>query len=225
MSVMDVIRARHSVRSYEERGLSNEEASRLQGIVSRCAEESGLNIQLVTDNPEAFQVIARFGVIRGASAHVAFVAKGVESDEAIGYWGQRIVLAAQEMGLNTCWVMLMARKKSKAKVPAGMGIRIGIAVGYGKTQGTPHKSKPAEELIAVEGDTSAPQWFKTAGEAAMLAPTAVNHQNFRITLLADDQTVRAETKPSGTNVIDLGIVKRNFEEAANETGAVWKWER
>ena len=225
MGSLDTIRARHSVRSYEERGLSKEDAAKLQDIVSRCAKESGLDIQLVTGNPEAFHVVARFGVIRGASTHVAFVAKGNESDEAIGYWGQKIVLAAQEMGLNTCWVMMMARKKSKAKVPAGMRIRIGIAVGYGKNQGTPHKSKPVDELIAVEGNAPAPQWFEVAAEAAMLAPTAVNHQNFRITLLADGQTVRAETKPSGTNVIDLGIVKRNFEEAANETGATWKWEK
>ncbi len=224
MSTLDAIRARHSVRSYEERGLSDKDEATLRSLVSRCAKESGLDIQLVTDNPEAFQVVARFGVIRGASAHIAFVAKGNESDEAIGYWGQKIVLAAQEMGLNTCWMMIMARKKSRAKVSAGMRIRIGIAVGYGKTQGAPHKSKPTDELIAVEGSEPAPQWFEVAAEAAMLAPTAVNHQNFRITLLADGQTVRAETKPSGTNIIDLGIVKRNFEEAANETGATWKWE-
>ena len=224
MGSLDTIRARHSVRSYEERGLSKEDAAKLRSVVSRCAKESGLDIQLVTDNPEAFQVVARFGVIRGASTHVAFVTKGNESDEAIGYWGQKIVLAAQEMGLNTCWVMMMARKKSKAKVPAGMRIRIGIAVGYGKNQGTPHKSKPVDELVAVEEGTPTPQWFETAAEAAMLAPTAMNHQNFHITLLADGQTVRIETKPSGANVIDLGIVKRNFEEAANETGATWGWE-
>ena len=207
MGSLDTIRARHSVRSYEERGLSKEDAAKLRSVVSRCAKESRLDIQLVTDNPEAFQVVARFGVIRGASTHVAFVTKGNESDEAIGYWGQKIVLAAQEMG------------------PAGMRIRIGIAVGYGKSQGTPHKSKPVDELVAVEEGTPTPQWFETAAEAAMLAPTAMNHQNFHITLLADGQTVRIETKPSGANVIDLGIVKRNFEEAANETGATWGWEK
>lgn len=62
-------------------------------------------------------------------------------------------------------------------------------------------------------------------EAAQLAPTAMNNQNFKITLLSDGKTVRIEAPQSGLNVIDEGIVRRNFEIAANEAGADWRWER
>ena len=75
------------------------------------------------------------------------------------------------------------------------------------------------------GESGLPAWFVTAMEAAQLAPTAVNAQNFHITLRADGKTVTARaTKEGGWSAIDLGIVRRNFEEAANETGADWRWE-
>lgn len=75
------------------------------------------------------------------------------------------------------------------------------------------------------GADALPAWFATAMEAAQLAPTAVNAQNFHITLRADGKTVSARaTKEGAWSAIDLGIVRRNFEEAANETGADWRWE-
>lgn len=224
MSVMKTIRARHSVREYEAGPLEEGVRERLQTVIDECARQSGLDIQLVTDNPEAFQIVGGIGLVRGAEAHIDFVAEGSASDEAIGYWGQRIVLAAQEMGLNTCWVAMMARKKSKAKLRSGASVRLGIAVGRGKTNGSPRRTKSVDALSVVECG-EAPAWFAVAMEAAQLAPTAINGQHFRITLRADGRTVKAEaTKKRGWCTVDLGIVKRNFEEAANESGADWVWE-
>ena len=224
MSIMDTIRARHSVRDYEGRPIEGDTLGRLSSVVDDCVQRSGLDIQLVMDNPEAFQLVGGIGLVRGATSHIAFVAEGSASDEAIGYWGQRIVLSAQEMGLNTCWVAMMARKKSKARLRPGASVRLGVAVGYGKNQGFPRKTKPASALGVVEcGET--PSWFSVAMEAAQLAPTAINGQNFLITLRSDGRTVHAQaTRKRGWATVDLGIVKRNFEEAANELGADWAWE-
>lgn len=168
-------------------------------------------------------------MIRGCHTHVAFVvddgkARGVADDEAIGYWGQKIVLAAQDMGLNTCWCALCSRKKSRAVVAPGKKIRLIIAVGHGKTQGFSRKTKSVEALSSVEC-AKVPAWFAAAMEAAQLAPTAMNNQNFKITLLSDGKTVRIDAPQSGLNVIDEGIVRCNFEIAANEAGADWRWER
>ena len=223
-SMLDVIRARHSVREYHDRPIDPDTLAALQAVVDACARESGLDIQVVTDNPEAFRLVARFGLVRGATTHIAFVTDGNTQDEAVGYWGQRIVLAAQKLRLNTCWVAFIARKKSHAHVPTGKKLRIGIAVGHGKTQGAPRKTKTVEELSVVESD-AAPAWFATAMEAAQLAPTAMNNQHFLITLHADGRTVGAQaTKQGAWDTVDLGIVKRNFEEAANAVGADWRWE-
>lgn len=254
MITVETIRERHSVREYDGKPLSRAEFNALIAVVEECARESGLDIQLVGDNPEVFNVIARFGLIRGCHTHVAFVvddakARGATSganaaangateadcvemrgarrtavDEAIGYWGQKIVLAAQDMGLNTCWCALCSRKKSRAVVAPGKKIRLIIAVGHGKTQGFSRKTKSVEALSSVEC-AKAPAWFAAAMEAAQLAPTAMNNQNFKITLLSDGKTVRIDAPQSGLNVIDEGIVRCNFEIAANEAGADWRWER
>lgn len=229
MITVETIRERHSVREYDGGPLDQAEFDVLGAVVEECARESGLNIQLVGDNPEVFNVIARFGLIRGCRTHVAFVvddakAGDVAADEAIGYWGQRIVLAAQDMGLNTCWCALCSRKKSRAVVASGKKIRLIIAVGHGKTQGFSRKTKSVEALSSVEC-VKAPAWFATAMEAAQLAPTAMNNQNFKIMLLSDGKTVRIDAPQSGLNVIDEGIVRCNFEIAANEAGADWRWER
>ena len=229
MITVETIRGRHSVREYAGGPLARAEFDALGAVMEECARESGLDIQLVGDNPEVFNVIARFGLIRGCRTHVAFVvddakAGDVAADEAIGYWGQKIVLAAQNMGLNTCWCALCSRKKSRAVVAPGRKIRLIIAVGHGKTQGFSRKTKSVEALSSVEC-AKAPAWFAAAMEAAQLAPTAMNNQNFKITLLSDAKTVRIDAPQSGLNVIDEGIVRCNFEIAANEAGADWRWER
>ena len=229
MITVETIRERHSVREYDGKPLAQAEFDALGAVVEECAHESGLDIQLVGDNPEVFNVIARFGLIRWCRTHVAFVvddvkAGGVAVDEAIGYWGQKIVLAAQDMGFNTCWCALCSRKKSRAVVAPGKKVRLVIAVGHGKTQGFSRKTKSVEALSSVEC-AKVPAWFAAAMEAAQLAPTAMNNQNFKITLLCDGKTVRIEAPQSGLNVIDEGIVRRNFEIAANEAGADWRWER
>ena len=229
MITVETIRERHSVREYDGKPLARAEFDALGAMVEECARESGLDIQLVGDNPEVFNVIARFGLIRECRTHVAFVvddakAGDVAADEAIGYWGQRIVLAAQDMGLNTCWCALCSRKKSRAVVAPGKKIRLIIALGHGKTQGFSRKTKSVEALSSVEC-AKAPAWFVAAMEAAQLAPTAMNNQNFKITLLSDGKTVRIDAPQSGLNVIDEGIVRCNFEIAANEAGADWRWER
>lgn len=228
MITVETIRERHSVREYDGKPLTQDKFDALIAVVEECARESGLNIQLVGDNPEVFNVIARFGLIRGCRTHVAFVvddakAGGVAADEAIGYWGQKIVLAAQDKGLNTCWCALCSRKKSRAVVAPGKKIRLIIAVGHGKTQGFSRKTKSIEALSSVEC-AKEPAWFAAAMEAAQLAPTAMNNQNFKITLLSDGKTVRIDAPQSGLNVIDEGIVRCNFEIAANESGADWRWE-
>ena len=232
MITVETIRERHSVREYDGEPLAQVEFDALGAVVEECARESGLDIQLVGDNPEVFNVVARFGLIRGCRTHVAFVVDDAKAsdatraavDEVIGYWGQKIVLAAQDMGLNTCWCALCSRKKSRAVVAPGKKVRLVIAVGHGKTQGFPRKTKSVGALSSVEC-AKAPAWFAAAMEAAQLAPTAMNNQNFKITLLSDGKTVRIDAPQSGLNVIDEGIVRRNFEIAANEAGADWRWER
>lgn len=216
MTDLEAIRARHSVRNYYEKPLSDEDAAALRDVVDDAARQSGLNIQLLQNNPEAFDLVARFGLISGCSTCIAFVAHKHDQDETIGYWGQLIVLEAQKMGLNTCWAALFSRKRCRAICPEGTEARVVIAVGYGKTAGKPRRSKKAEDVVVVEPGAIRPAWFDDAIEAALLAPTGVNRQAFTITLAADG-TVHFAAPGNGLTLIDLGIVRRNFELAAGRS--------
>jgi hypothetical protein len=57
-----------------------------------------------------------------------------------------------------------------------------------------------------------PVWFKNGVKAAMMAPTAMNQQKFRISLEEDEPIITSGRGPM--TGIDLGIVKYNFEAAS-----------
>lgn len=131
----------------------------------------------------------------------------MDLDEKAGYFGEKIVLAAQEMGLNTCWVA-MTHGKSAANIGKGEKQVCLIALGYGENQGVTHTNKRLQEVCNCVGHM--PDWFANGMEAVMLAPTAVNQQKFYFTRNGDQ--VSAEVKGRGFYTkMDLGIVKYHFE--------------
>ena len=86
-----------------------------------------------------------------------------------------------------------------------------IAIGYGESEGKPHKSKPVSKLCDVP-EADMPKWFKNGVVAAMMAPTALNQQKFMISLV--DDSVKITAKRGVFTKVDLGIVKYNFEAAS-----------
>ena len=124
----------------------------------------------------------------------------------------KIVLTAQTLGLNTCWVAgTFGRKKCKAVLNADEKIVCVISLGYGESCGVPHKSKPEEKLCNIP-ESQRPDWFKKGLEAAILAPTALNQQKFFVSLEGENPVIT--TKGGAMTQLDLGIVKFNFEAAS-----------
>lgn len=128
------------------------------------------------------------------------------------------MLFAQQMGLNTCWVAMNYSKiRTAFTVGSGEKLCIVIALGYGKTQGISHKSKPAEAVMEAEGPV--PDWFRQGVSAALLAPTAMNQQKFTFSL--KDGKVRAKAGLGFYSKIDLGIAKYHFEVGAGKDSFDW----
>ena len=125
----------------------------------------------------------------------------------MGYYGEKIVLKIQELGLNSCWVA-MTHGRSKADIRKGEKQICLIAFGYGKTQGAAHKNKPLQEVC--NNTANMPEWFLNGVEAALLAPTAMNQQKFFFTLSSDNKINVVCGKGFYTK-LDLGIVKYHFE--------------
>ena len=220
MTLMEAMQARHSVRQYREEALRKEDAALLREEIEACNAESGLHIQLVCGEPKAFSgLLARYGKFSGVTNYIALVGKkGPDLSETCGYFGERIVLRAQQIGLNTCWVaMTYSKVPSAFSVGEGEKLCAVIAVGYGKTQGSGHRVKSLREVT--EGEPPFPEWFVSGVEAALLAPTAMNQQKFRFALQGNRVSV---TAGSGFYTkLDLGIVKYHFAMGAGADAFTW----
>lgn len=212
METLELMKRRHSVRQYTDRPIEADKRRALDALAAQSNREAGLHIQLIYDEPKCFDsFMAHYGKFTCVRNYIALVGKKAPGlEEALGYHGERLVLKAQELGLNTCWVAL-THGRSSAKVGRGEKLVCLIALGYGSTQGVVRSSKPVEALCS--SAVALPEWFARGMEAAQLAPTAMNQQKFRFTLLPDG-TVRAECGRGFYTRLDLGIVKYHFECAA-----------
>lgn len=111
MTIQEAIISRHSVRQYIEKPIEEEKISQLRELIEECNRAGSLHIQLVTDEPKAFSNgLAKYGKFTGISNYIVMACK--KGDETtLGYYGEHIVLVAQTLGLNTCWVGLTSVTK------------------------------------------------------------------------------------------------------------------
>lgn len=215
MDLKTAINERHSVRQYTDAPIEEEKVVQLNEAIREANRESGLNMQLILNDPDCFNVfLAHYGKFQNAVNYIAMVGDkslaGLE--EKAGYFGQKIVLLAQQIGLNTCWVAgTYGKGKCKAQIGTNEKLVCVIAVGYGENQGKEHKSKPLWKLCKVPA-SEMPPWFAEGVEAALKAPTAINQQKFVISLENEEAVITA--KSAVLAKVDLGIVRYNFEAAS-----------
>lgn len=220
MNLTEAMRVRHSVRQYTDRPLEREAILALEAEIRACNRQSGLHIQLVTDEPRAFDsTMAHYGKFSGVRNYLALVGKkGPKLEELCGYFGEHLVLFAQQLGLNTCWVAMTYKKIPSAfQINSGEKLAVVIALGYGANQGVPHKSKDLSAVTSCSGEM--PDWFRRGVEAALLAPTAMNQQKFRFS--AQHTRVSAKAGIGFYSKIDLGIAKYHFELGAGRENFKW----
>ena len=217
MTELQAVRERHSVRTYQDKKIESEKIQKLNALIEECNSEGNLHIQLIEDAGNTFnRLLNKFMGLGSAPSVIACIGKDDDTlDERIGYFGQKIVLYAQMLGLNTCWAGTYNKKNVNAEVRNGERLAIVIAVGYGVDNGRTRKSKSAEQVVR-GGTQGKPEWFMNGVEAALLAPTAVNQQKFEI-VLNDDNTAEIIDKGGVLSKIDKGIVKYNFEVGSDQS--------
>lgn len=218
-NMMEIMKARHSVRQYLEKRIPEDIRETLDAYTAGLNEAGSLHIQILYDEPECFSSrMAKYGRFEHCSNYIVMAGqKAPDLDERCGYYGEKLVLKAQELGLNTCWAA-MTHGKSKAALAAGEKEVIIISLGYGKTQGHPRKSKSAADVSNISDES--PAWFRQGVEAALLAPTATNQQKFNLTLKEGRVTAKAGLIGACLR-IDLGIVKCHFELGAGKENFRW----
>ena len=222
MSKMDeIVKSRHSVRKYTDQKIEGDTLEKLQKEINDVKKESGLNIELVLNEERAFGK-SHYGSFDNCKNYVVIMGEKnrKDLDEVSGYYGEKIVLRAQELGLNTCWTKLTY---NKAEVPCNIKdnekINIVIAIGYGQNSGNSHKSKSFSAVSKTIENT--PDWYNKGVEYALLAPTALNQQKFKFELKENNEVSLNTAGLGFCSKIDLGIVKYHFELGAGLDNFKW----
>lgn len=211
--MLKIMGQRHSVRQYKNQQIEEEKRVLLNEMVGNINQNFGLNIQIVYDEPMAFNTfMAHYGKFSGVQNYVALIGPA-RQDEKIGYYGEMLALKAQELGLNTCWVALTYGKgKVKSLKKRGEKLYCVLALGYGETQGVPHRTKTVQEVSNASSET--PEWFNKGVEASLLAPTAMNQQKFKF--IYENGEVKFKAGSGFYTKIDLGIAKYHFDVVAQQ---------
>lgn len=205
MQMLDLMKERHNVRQYSDKKIDGDVKTKLDTYVASINEESGLSMQIFYNEPNCFNsMLAHYGKFSNVKNYIAIVGKKEEQEKS-GYYGEKLVLKCQELGLNTCWVALTHGKVNVQTKPQ-QKLLILIALGYGTNTGVAHKSKPIKELCK---EDAYPEWFMKGMEAVSLAPTAMNQQKFLFEM--KNGQVYAKALMGFYSKIDLGIVKYHFE--------------
>ena len=216
MTLQEAMKARHMVRKYTDKAIPADIAAKLNERVKQDNEQYGLSIKLMINDGSAVPGVIKLILAKGVNKF--FIMAGPKgADERLGYCGADLMLYAQTLGLNTWWVggtynRKGAAEKSEGATPVGI-----IAVGYGQTQGVPHKTKTADAVSSYVGDV--PDWFKEGVDAALLAQTALAKQAF--ILKGEGGTVHIDCDNGIFSGVDTGLVKYHFELGAGKENFEW----
>ncbi|MBR6231007.1 MAG: hypothetical protein IKR00_03630 [Lachnospiraceae bacterium] len=233
MTEWEAVQKRISCRSYEDRLIDPEILQKLMEFVDQLNEESGLHFQLFSSNEQAKPAVKMAAAMFSGPVYTFAALVGGEdplSSEKVGYYGQRLVLYATQLGLGTCWVAGTYDKKSiTVDVPEGERLWDGVPIGYA-TEKIPLKQKTIRKMIRrsdrklkqfLEADIeydAAPEWIKKGVEAVLLGPSAVNQQPVNIVYKDGKVSARIWKKGNGLEHNDLGIAKKQFEAGAAYAG-------
>ncbi len=223
MTELEALQSRHSVRKYQDRPLEESVVKALREEIDRLNKEGHLHMQLVLNERKAFKGFLSYGSFSNVSNYIMVVGKKSDSLEyRAGYYGEKLVLFAQDLGLNTCFVGLTYKKVDGAfSIGEDEKVVLSIAIGYGEPDGyKTHKIKRPDQVSNVTPES--PEWFKKGVEAALLAPTAVNQQKFYFEYIPEDKVKPGKgSSLVGYTKIDLGIAMYNFEVGAGRQNFRW----
>lgn len=197
MDIMEIIKQRRSVRTFDGKGITPEEQQKLYEYVQQIKNPYDIPVHFMLVDARSEGLFSP--VIEGEQFYIiAKVPGGPHSEEAFGYSFEQLVLYACSIGLGTTWMAGTLDRKIFEKVadlqegemmycvtPVGHAaaamseteqkMRAGIGA---------DERKPAAELF-FDKDFATPlaveeEKLKTALEAVRLGPSAVNYQPWRI---------------------------------------------
>ncbi|WP_292606931.1 nitroreductase family protein [Methanobrevibacter sp. UBA188] len=219
MDLKEAMQKRHMVRKYIDKSLPDDLINRINERISMNNEKHKLSMKLMINNNKGVNSIMKLIMAKGVNNFIILAGDNSENlDERLGYSGADIMLYAQTLGLNTWWVGGTFNRSVSQYVENKKVTGI-IAIGYGESQGKPHKSKMVEDVSKYNG-TVIPSWFISGVDGALLAPTALNKQDFMI--IGDGNKVKIECDNGIFTGSNVGLIKYHFELGAGKENFEWE---
>ena len=241
MDIIQAIEKRISCRAFTDQPVEQEKFDALVEEAARISEETGLHFQMFGPRANGTAIDMSDKMFSAnPPCYAALVArKDPVEEEKLGYYGERFVLKATQLGLATCWVAsTYNRATTRVDLASGEKLHDVVPLGYAPAkmplvQRTIRKrirgrSKANAQLYrGPQPLDQAPAWIQAAIQAVQLAPSAICEQPVVFAHEAADAPLRA-TLPqvrSGMEYTDLGIAKLHFQLAAAECGiqGTWEW--
>lgn len=237
MDMMELIRTRKSVRTFDGKAVTDADRKKLTEFIRTIQNPYEIPVEFVLLDAEAHGLSSP--VLKGEQLYIAGkVRKGPHCEEAFGYSFEKMVLYAWSLGIGTTWIGgtmkreifereagvqpdeimpcisplgFPAKKRSLKEIAMRTGIKA-------------DKRKPEQELFFERGFSAPMQpddpQITAALEAVRLAPSAVNKQPWRIVKCGSSyhfyevRTLSADDAPWDVQKVDLGIAICHFMSIA-----------
>ncbi|MPW25563.1 nitroreductase [Alkalibaculum sp. M08DMB] len=203
--IMDIIKSRHSVRTYNTEKLSGEIKQKLSEYADDIKGPFDARVRL--ESIDSFDILEKasgrigtYGVIKGAQDYIAGIVESGDNDlEQLGYILEKFILYGTSLDLGTCWLGGTFKRSDFAKLVTlheNEKFLIVTPIGYARQKRSivdslmrfsagSNNRKPWEELFFNENwsnylDEKCEVNYANALEAVRLAPSASNKQPWRI---------------------------------------------
>lgn len=253
--VEQTINARYSVRTYEERPLSEEVRENLITYANTLSNPFGARVSfrlLEKKGAQNSEKLGTYGVIKGTKAFIgATVPDGEFALEALGYDFEKLILYATHLGLGTCW---LAGTFNRSGFAAAMGVKENelfpavSAIGYPAAKKSLTESlfrkimksnqRKQWNTLFFKNDFTIPLTETDAGSYALplemlrLAPSATNKQPWRVVqsnhafhFYEEKATGYSDVAAVDIQRVDVGICVCHFHLTALENGLTGKFEK
>jgi nitroreductase len=254
-SVIDLIKKRTSSRTYESKNIESETLQKLKDFIAEINKDINIKARFTVINNDinnkGSKKLGTYGVISGADTYIiGILDKDDNNAFEFGYFFEKIILCATDLGLQTCWLGGTFNKEDFAQnvdITENEFIPIVSPVGYKKGKARivetamraaagSNQRKPWNELF-FDKDIQNPLTEKDAGpyavllEMVRLGPSASNKQPWRI--IKDNNEFHfllSKTKGYGVasydiQLNDMGIAKCHFDFSAKELGLKGQWQK
>ncbi|MDR1331973.1 MAG: hypothetical protein LBK07_07695 [Tannerella sp.] len=247
MSIIETIRERRSVRTYDGQALRAEHVELITGYIAGLQAPFGVKarISLIHTGGDASPVkLGTYGWISGARDYLALIyEEGPLAREGAAYLFEQVILYCTRLGLGTCWLGgSFSRKDFGRQTAPSPGEKLAIVspAGYASERKRffetyvvgaekHHRTRKPFGANFFHGNFSTPLTEEAAGvyalplEMVRLAPSANNSQSWRVTLDGDVLHFY-RTFSYGFSAIDLGIALCHFEMTCREKGIAGRFE-